>query len=193
MKGVDHVALDVHGVGYHVLVPEGVQRRVLPGQEVRLITYCYIREDAFQIYGFLTEEEKRLFVTLLSINGVGPKAAMNLLSVLPPARFGQAILESDVQAITKTPGIGKKTAQRIVLEMKAKMGQDAELSAILGESPEGAEVAELAGDDVYEALTSMGCTPQEAKKATAAARKQCGDGAPDEEILKAALRGMAKA
>jgi Holliday junction DNA helicase RuvA len=192
IKGMDHIALDVNGAGYHILVPEGVQRRLSVDQEARLLTYCYIREDAFQIFGFLTEEERRLFVTLLGINGVGPKAAMALLSALPPARFGQAVLENDVKTITKTPGIGVKTAQRIVLEMRAKMGQDTELSILLGET-EAKDAAALEGDDVYEALISMGCTPQEAKRAATQARKACGDGAKDEEVLKAALRGMAKA
>lgn len=193
LKGIEHIALDVNGAGYHVLVPEGVQRKLVVDQEVRLLTYCYIREDAFQIYGFITEEEKRLFVTLLSINGVGPKAAMALLSALPPARFGQAVLENDVKTITKTPGIGTKTAQRIVLEMRAKMGQDTELSALLGEPDRAAGDAGLEGDDVYEALVSMGCTPQEAKRAATQARKACGEDAKDEEVLKAALRSMAKA
>jgi Holliday junction DNA helicase RuvA len=190
-KGAGWVALDVNGAGYHVLVPDGVHGRLRTDAEAKLLTYCYIREDAFQIYGFLAEEERRLFITLLSVNGVGPKAALSLLSALPPARFGQAVLENDVKAITRAPGVGKKLAQRVVLEMRAKMGQDTELSVLLGETD--ADAAPVEGDDVYEALVAMGCTPAEAKRAAAKARAQLDEGAADEEVLKAALRGMAKA
>jgi Holliday junction DNA helicase RuvA len=188
-KGVDQIALDVHGAGYLVYVPASTQRRLQQGQEAKLITYCYIREDAFQIFGFLHDEEKRLFITLLSITGIGPKVALSVLSVLTPAEVGKAVLEHDVTRFTKVPGVGKKMAQRIVLELKSKMGQDAELSAILGE-PEA--LAAIEGDDVYEALISLGCSPQEARKATEGARKQLGEDAPAEELVRAALQSLAR-
>lgn len=189
-KAADHIALDVHGVGYKVFVPESVQRRLAKNQDVTLITYCHIREDAFLIFGFLKEDERALFTMLLSISGVGPKVALAVLGALPLNEFGRAILESDVNAFTKAPGVGKKMAQRIVLEMKTKMGQDPELSAILGEGD--AAVAAPEGDDVYDALISLGCTPAEAKKAAAHARKHLGDDAPAPELVRVALRSMAR-
>ncbi|MBX3180485.1 MAG: Holliday junction branch migration protein RuvA [Candidatus Hydrogenedentes bacterium] len=190
IKSLDHIALDVGGAGYEIAVPETVYRKLAVHQEVTLLTYCHIREDAFQIFGFLKEEEKTLFTTLLSINKVGPKVALNVLSGLSVQAFGQAVLENDVKAFTKIPGVGQAMAQRIVLEMKTKLKQNPDLNAIIGE-PEKAEAAPE-GDDAYEALISLGCTPAEAKKATAAARKQLGEGATDEDVVRAALRSLAK-
>lgn len=188
-KTADHVELDVNGVGYEVFVPDSVHNRLHLDQPVTLLTYCHIREDAFHIFGFLKEEEKSLFIMLLGISGIGPKVALAILSTLSPSEFGRAILDSDVTAFTKVGGVGKKTAQRVVLEMKAKMGQDAELSAILGEEPDADEET---GDDVQAALMALGCTPQEAKKAAAKARKSLDKKATDEDLVKEALRSMAK-
>jgi len=190
LKSIDHIALDVGGVGYEIAVPETVYRKLAIHQEVTLLTYCHIREDAFLIFGFLKEEEKTLFTTLLSINKVGPKVALNVLSGLSVQAFGQAVLENDVKTFSKVPGIGKAMAQRIVLEMKTKLKQNADLNAIIGE-PESTDTA-IEGDDAYEALISLGCTPAEAKKATQNARKKLGDDVPDEEVVRAALQSMAK-
>ena len=189
LKGIETVALDVGGVGYEIFVPDSVHRRLAPGQETTLLTYCHIREEVFQIFGFLREEEKSLFTMLLGVSGIGPKVALAILSAMSVPEFGRAILDSDVNAFTKVAGVGKKTAQRLILEMKAKMGQDAELSAILGEES-GAE--DESTDDVIAALLSLGCTSVEAKKAAAGARKKLGDDARDEELVKTALRSMAK-
>jgi holliday junction DNA helicase RuvA len=186
-KGADHVELDVGGVGFEVFVPEVVQRRLAVHQEATLLTYCHIREDAFQIFGFLREEEKALFRMLLGISGIGPKVSLAILSAMSVAEFGRAILENDVTAFTRVSGVGKKTAQRVVLEMKAKMGQDTELSAILGERE---ETATADSDDVIAALCSLGCSLAEARKAAATARKQAGADASAEELVKAALRSL---
>ena len=188
-KAVDYIELDVGGVGYLVWVPASVQRRVAPEQTVTLLTHCHIREDAFQIYGFLREEERALFRTLLSISGIGPKVALAILSAMGTSDFARAVLDNDVTAFTKVGGVGKKTGQRIILEMKAKLGQDTELSVLLGE-PEDAKTPDT--DDVIAALCSLGCTLNEARKAAAAARKELGEGAPDEEVVRRALRSMAK-
>ena len=187
--GINRIGLDVNGVGFDVQVPDPVQRKLSRNQEVLLLTYCHIREDSFQIFGFLTEEEKALFVECLDINGVGPKAAMGLSSALSVASFAQAIQEHDVTTITRAPGVGKKLAQRIILEMKNRMGQDPELNALLG-APDAADAAD--DDDVYEALISLGCSAAEAKKAATRARESLGEEATDEELVRAALRSLAK-
>ena len=189
LKTLDYIALDVHGAGYMVYVPEPVYRKLAVHQEVLLLTYCHIREESFQIFGFLKEEERALFTTLLSVNKVGPKVALSVLSAMSVNTFGQAVQDNDVKAFTKISGIGKAMGQRIVLEMKTKLGQNPELSAILGESE---EEATLVGDDVYEALLSLGCTPPEAKKAALDARKKLGAKATDEELVRVALRGLSK-
>jgi Holliday junction DNA helicase RuvA len=187
-KGVTHIELDVNGVGYQVFVPDRVHRKLVLESNATLLTYCYIREDAFNIYGFLREEDRSLFTTLLGVSGIGPKVAMSVLSAMSVQEFGRAILENDLNAFTKVSGIGKKGAQRIILEMKAKLKQDADLNAILGE----AEEAMPDSDDVIAALCSLGCTLGEAKRAASAARKKLGDGASDEDLVRAALQSMAK-
>lgn len=189
-KGIDRIALDVNGLGYEIFVPDSVQRRLRQGQDATLLTHCHIREDAFQIFGFLRQEEKALFHLLTGVSGIGPKVALNVLSAMQPAEFGRAIHDSDVTAFTKVGGIGKKTAQRIVLEIKAKLGQDTELDAILGEKRDD-EVDD--SDDVIAALMALGCTPAEAKRAALTARNALGKEATDEDLVKAALRSMAKA
>jgi len=190
LKGAGAIALDVGGVGYSVHVPDPVQRRLAVGQEVTLLTHCHIREDAFTIFGFLREDDKRVFDMLLGVSGIGPKLAMAVVSAMTVQEFGRALLESDVDAFTKIGGVGKKTAQRIVLEMKDKLGQDAELKAILGEDAEASNGDDR--DDVIAALLSLGCTPGEAKKAATGARRDLGDKAAAEEIVKAALRSLAR-
>ena len=188
-KALDHVELDVGGVGYEVWVSEQVQRKLVVNQETTLLTHCHIREDAFQIFGFLREEERTLFTMLLGITGVGPKVALAFLSAMSVSEFGRAVQDSDVTAFTKVSGVGKKTAQRVVLEMKARLGQDAELSAILGE---GEEATTPETDDVIAALCSLGCTMAEAKKAAQHARKGLSEEATVEELVRAALRSLAK-
>lgn len=188
-KALEHVELDVNGVGYEVWVPDTVYRKLVVNQEATLLTYCHIRENSFQIFGFLREEEKAVFVMLLGVTGIGPKVSLAVLSAMSIGEFGRAVLENDVRAFDKVGGVGKKTAQRIVLEMKAKLGQDAELSAILGESEE----TPVETDDVIAALCSLGCTTAEAKKAGAVARKQLGAEATPEDLVRAALRSLARA
>lgn len=189
-RGTTHVVLDVHGVGYLVHVPESVSRKLVVHQEATLLTHCHIREDLFQIFGFLKDEEKTLFEMLLGIQSVGPKVALSVLSALTLPAFAQALHENDVKALTRANGVGTKMAQRILVEMKTKLGQEPELNEILG-TPKMIE-DDPSGDDVYEALVSMGCTPQEAKKAAVAARKELGAKAKDEDVLRSALRSMAR-
>ena len=186
---MDHVELDVGGVGYELWVPIPVHGKLVVNQEATLLTHCYIREDAFQIYGFLREEERALFRMLLGVSGIGPKVALAVLSAMSVAEFGSAVQQNDVAAFTRVGGVGKKTGQRLILEMKAKLGQDAELSAILGARE---ETATPESDDVVAALCSLGCTLPEARKAAATARKNLGAEAAAEDLVRAALRSLAK-
>jgi Holliday junction DNA helicase RuvA len=188
-KPLNHIQLDVNGVGYLVFVPASVRSKLVVDREATLLTYCHIREDSFQIFGFLQEEQKALFIMLLSVSGIGPKVALSILSDMAPSTFGHALRQSDVTAFTKVSGVGKKTAQRLILEMKAKLGQDAELDAILGgESDEES----FDGDDVVAALLALGSTPTEAKRAAARARKNSTKNASDEDLVRTALQSLAK-
>lgn len=188
-KTPGEVVLDVNGVGYQVFVSDRVWERLSLDTSALLLTYCHIREDSFQIFGFLRQEEKAVFKLLLGISGVGPKVALAVLSTLGVREFRRAVLENDVTAITRVSGVGKKGAQRIVLETQSKLGQDTELSALLGEEA-GADSE--AGDDVVAALCSLGCTLAEAQRVAKKARDASEPDAPDEELVKTALRSMAK-
>ncbi|MBW7863915.1 MAG: Holliday junction branch migration protein RuvA [Candidatus Hydrogenedentes bacterium] len=189
-KTLNGIALDVGGVGFAVQTPEFVLRKLSINQEAILLTHCHIREDDFQIFGFMKEEEKSLFELLLGISGVGPKVAMAVVSALPPGPFAEAVQHNDITAITRAQGVGKKLAQRILVEVKSRMGQNPEWEALFGEPAAGE--ARLEGDDAYEALLSLGCTPAEARKAVTAARASLGAGARDEEVVRSALQSMAR-
>jgi len=192
-KGPDHVALDVGGAGYLVYVPGTTASKLRPQTDVTLLTHCHIREDAFVIFGFQKAEELALFRNFLGITKVGPKVALAILSTLSVAQIGQAVFDNDVKAFARVPGVGTKMAQRIVLEMKAKLGQDAELEAILGGgNGSGATAPTPETDDVIAALCAQGCSLNEARKAAEMARKQVGEGASDEDVLRAAFRTLAR-
>ena len=117
--GPDGIVLDVNGVGYLVAATPSVLRL---GEELTVQTYMHVREDALQLYGFATAEERELFVHLLSVNGVGPKVALAIVSGSTPAELRRAIALEDTKRFEAIPGIGKKTAQRVVLELKEKLG-----------------------------------------------------------------------
>lgn len=189
-KTLNGIALDVGGVGFAVQTPEFVLRKLAINQEALLLTHCHIREDDFQIFGFMKEEEKSLFELLLGISGVGPKVAMAVVSALPPGPFAEAVQHNDITAITRAQGVGKKLAQRILVEVKTRMGQNPEWEALFGEPVPGE--ARLEGDDAYEALLSLGCTPAEARKAVTAARAALGGEARDEDVVRSALQSMAR-
>lgn len=184
------IALDVNGAGYEVHVSARTYAKLALRQDVTLTTYCHIREDAFQIYGFLAKEERALFISLLGISKIGPKVALSVLSAFSVSEFGRAITESDLDAFKKVPGVGKATAQRLILEMKNQLKQDADLKALLGESGESSAPPE--GDDVYDALVSLGCTAAEARNAAGLARKSLGETAKPEDLVRAALQSLAK-
>ncbi|MFA4830097.1 MAG: Holliday junction branch migration protein RuvA [Thermodesulfovibrionales bacterium] len=118
----DNVIVEVNGVGYHVNVPLNILS-TLPeeGSNVFLYTYTHVREDALQLYGFSTEDEKKIFTTLLGITGVGPKMALNILSGISRNDFVEAIEKEDVALLCRIPGLGKKTAHRLILELRDKL------------------------------------------------------------------------
>ncbi|NLE25828.1 MAG: Holliday junction branch migration protein RuvA [Clostridiaceae bacterium] len=121
-KTVDSIIIDVNGVGYKVFTAgSALSTCSETGSEIKLHTHFYVREDTQALYGFLNEEELKMFEQLLTVSGVGPKAALSLVTYIPPSQFGLAVLTDDVESFTKAQGIGKKTAQRIILELKDKL------------------------------------------------------------------------
>ena len=118
----DHCFIDVQGVGYRVFIPGATRQKLSIGKVSSLFTHMHVREDAILLYGFYTEDEYDLFLTLTSINGIGPKVAMGILSAIDPKQFCLAISTKNIGMLTKLPGVGKKTAERMLLELKDKIG-----------------------------------------------------------------------
>lgn len=184
----DGIVIDNHGIGYHILVPGTVYDR-LPamGQEIKIYTYLQVREDALVLFGFLRAEELELFRLLITVNGIGPKGALAILSALSVDDLRFAILSEDVKAISAAPGIGPKTAQRIILDLKDKINferafEDRSLSAAA--SPLGGVKSE-----VVEALTALGYASSDVLKAMQQITMD--ENVSVEELLKQTLKQMA--
>ena len=176
----DGLVLDVNGVGYLVAATPSVLRRASAGLEVTVETYLHVREDALQLYGFADNEERELFVHLLTVSGVGPKVALAVVSGSPPGELRRAIALGDHARFQAIPGIGKKTAERIVLELREKLGSVAETGiAIVADAP-GHLVAR-------DALVELGYTVLDAERALAEIDPEL----PPEERVKLALRSAA--
>jgi Holliday junction DNA helicase RuvA len=182
LKKPNLVVVDVQGVGYEVIIPlSSFYPLPDPGADVLLQIYTHVREDALALFGFLTEREKLVFTRLISISGIGPKLAVTILSGIPIDEFIAATQKGDLVKLTSIPGVGKKTAERIVLELKDKMAELAVAS----------EASVLSGvqDDVVSALMNLGYQKQAADKAVKNAMEE---GSPEEfePLLKAALRRL---
>lgn len=115
--------LETGGIGYRVFISEKSRQNIHLGESVRILTYMAVREDAMLLYGFLTQEEYDLFLILISISKIGPKVAMGILSAMEPAEFVFNVRNRNVNALTKLPGVGKKTAERLLMELKDKVGE----------------------------------------------------------------------
>ncbi len=181
-----YVLVEVNGVGYGVHVPLSTYHK-LPqiSEEIRLFTHLTVREDDLSLYGFYTPEEKRLFSTLISISGVGPRSALTILSSIEVSQFHQAIIKEDMTTLTSISGIGKKTAQRLILELKDKLKEDAclvrELSSETKSDKKNIEDAILA-------LISLGYKKDTATQATNKALDILKEGFDIEQLIKTALK-----
>jgi holliday junction DNA helicase RuvA len=176
-RTVEGLVLDVGGVGYLVHATPSAARQ--EGDEITVHTYLHVREDTLQLYGFAEVAERELFVQLLSVNGVGPKVALAVVSGSPAADLRRAIVLEDAARFQAIPGIGKKTAERIVLELKEKLAGDLSLAPTPG-VPAGDLVAR-------DALVELGFTLQDAERALAAVDPDL----PAEERVRLALRQAA--
>ena len=175
-RTVDGLVLDVNGVGYLVAATPSVLRRADGAPEVTLETYLHVREDALQLYGFADAAERELFEHLLSVTGVGPKVALAIVSGSSPAELRRAIVLEDTARFEAIPGIGKKTAQRVVLELKEKVGT-------VEHAPSGGAPHLVARD----ALVGLGWSVPEAERALAGVDPDL----PAEERVRVALREAA--
>ena len=188
-KNAGELILLAGGVGYQINCSMNTLAAAPAlGETMRCYTYLSVREDAMELFGFASREEKRMFLSLTGVSGVGPKMALALLGSMPLKELNLAILLGDVTALSRAPGIGKKTAQRIALELKDKVSQeDVSTVSVGGAAP----VQSMAADcvtEALEALQALGYTPAEARNAVQSVRDQSDK---TDELIKLALRSMA--
>ncbi len=190
----DRVIVDVGGVGFGVFMPvQSMERLPSVGNEVKLYTYLNVKEDAMQLFGFLSRDDLHVFKLLLGVSGIGPKGGQSILSALSADDLRFAVMSGDVKAIAKAPGIGKKTAEKLIVELRDKLsiedtlehvarGEDAALSG------QGAPATKTQSEAV-QALTALGYGSTEALKAVK--QVELTEDASVEDVLKQALKYMA--
>lgn len=195
--GESYLLIDVNGVGYEVQASAKTLRNLKAGDEVSLTIDTHVREDAIKLFGFQSEHERSWFRTLQSIQGVGAKVALAVLSVLTPQDLANAIALGNWAAVEESPGVGKKLAQRIVMELKDKAPA---LSVAGLNVPAGASgaamsttaIANHAAAEAISALTNLGYNPQQASAAVAVAMKELGETAGTAGLIKRGLKELAK-
>ena len=158
--GTDHIVVENQGIGYLIFVPASVLDQMpASGSEVKIYTYLYVREDALCLYGFLTRDDLHVFKLLITVNGIGPKGALGILSTISPDNLRFAVLAGDTKTISKAPGIGSKTAQKLIIELKDKL----KLEDVFGEDdpviqavPQGAKSS---SNEAVLAMVALGYSP----------------------------------
>lgn len=188
--GDDSIILDVHDVGYRILLsPTSIAFLPQIGEEVQLYTYTSVREDAIWLYGFLNYEDLEIFKKCITVSGIGPKGGMSILSVMDADALRFAIISGDAKAIAKAPGIGSKTAQRLILELKDKISVEDTLTR---REVDGVRMTASMNDDTskeaVEALVALGYSSSEALKAVKSVENAAEMDA--EAVLKAALKNL---
>ena len=186
----DTVVIECGNIGYEIHVPVSVLQK-LPGvgKEAKLFTYFQVREDAMCLFGFLNRQDLQMFKQLISVNGIGPKGALGVLSVLSPDDLRRAIVSGDAKAISKAPGVGAKTAQRIILDLKDKINLEEFLLPLFAEEETTGAMAGGVAGEAIEALTALGYSAVEAGRAVK--RVEVTETMTAEDVLKASLKHLA--
>lgn len=185
--GESTVTIENNGMGFAVFVTGRDAAQMRTGSDILLHTYFNVREDAMQLFGFLSRDDLGVFKLLLGVNGVGPKAALGILSALDANDLRFAVLSDDLKTISAAPGVGKKTAQKLILELKDKFSlQDAFEEKLAVQIPDGAPGGNR--EEAVQALTALGYSPSDALKAIRSV--EADESMSTEDILKAALRQM---
>lgn len=181
--------IDCGGVGYACRTTSYTLSQIRKGEKAKLYTYLSVREDAMDLYGFFSQEELKLFRQLISVSGVGPKAALAILSSTAPANLAMSIIIGDEKALTAAPGVGKKIAQRVILELKDKLARGQTVSAS-GESVSGPAVTIIPKDKLSEASAALAVLGYSQAEISAALRGIDIDAQPLEQIVRLALKNM---
>ena len=192
-KNEDSAVVEAHGVGYQIFVPVPVLSELPPlGESVKIYTYFSVREDGMSLFGFLSRQDLAMFKQLIGVNGIGPKSALGILSACRPDVLRMAVASGDAKTISRAPGVGPKTAQRIILDLKDKIRPEDVLAGGLEESlavPEEISGVGQAGKEAVEALTALGYSAAEA--AGAVKKVKITEEMTAEDVLKGALRHLA--
>ncbi len=187
-KSDNSVVIDNGGIGYRIYTSaNSLSGAGEAGSEIKMYTHLNVREDVFDLYGFITEEERDMFLNLLSVSGVGPKAALAVLSAAAPAKLALAVITGDAKTITKAQGVGPKMAQRIILELKDKLKNE-DLDILPDDSPETDTKDSGASADAVSALVVLGYSAADASRAVS----EAGTSENTEEIIKRALVQLMK-
>ncbi len=165
IKAKDYIVVDVGGIGYKIFMSETAINELEKGTEAKVFTYMRVREDDISLYGFLNNEELVTFELLISVGGVGAKSAITILSNITPSKFALAVITNDVNTLKKLPGIGAKTAARIILELKDKMKTEQGIEESKNEEIKEAIVLDNKANDAVEALCVLGYTRKDVEKA----------------------------
>ncbi len=182
-KGDTYAVVDAGGIGYRLTMTANSLIRLKTGEKTRVYTHLYISENIMELYGFASADEREMFRRLIGISGIGPKAAAAILSLYTPQSLAAAIVTEDEKAISKAPGIGKKTAGRIILELKDKLTDSELVPVTAAEQPQSD-----AASEALEALLSLGYMRSEALTALSG----LGEELPTEEMIRQALKKMAR-
>lgn len=180
------IVLDAGGVGYYIQCTASVSSSVTLGEKAKIYTYQHVREDAIILFGFASKEERTMFLRLISVSGIGPKSALQVLSAISARDLALILVTGDYAALCKVPGIGKKTAQRLVLELREKVDNDEFISQSALSTSTAQKSSAYSADAIY-ALTALGYSSAEATKAVDAVAANCSN---TEEIIKQVLKNL---
>ncbi|MDD4844303.1 MAG: Holliday junction branch migration protein RuvA [Anaerotignum sp.] len=186
-RGGSYIILETGGIGYQIFVSLGMLSQ-LPelGKEIKVFTYMSVKEDGISLFGFSSKEEQEMFLKLLTVGGVGPKGALGFLSQLTPQEIIMAIISGDEKTLSKAPGVGRKTAQRVILELKDKCSTEDAIAIPFASQGEARGVGG-AKFEAIDAMTALGYSRSEAAQTVG---QVAVEGMTTEEILKAALKKM---
>ena len=185
------ITVNVSGVGYGINVTSSVLKSLSSkGQKIKILTYLNVKEDSMQLFGFSSKEEKGLFLQLLSVSGIGPKGAMNIVSSFELNQLVTAIAKADVEMLTAAQGIGKKTAQRVIVELREKISKTYSLDASSGIFDASTDSPLL--KDAVSALMALGYGSKEARKAVSKGVDELSSGASVEDLIKYSLKNLSQ-
>ena len=193
IKTKGYIVVETGGIGYKIFMPESSIEKVGNiGENVQVHTFMRVREDDISLYGFLTNEELRMFELLLGVSGIGAKGALTILSNIKPSQFALAVISNDVGILKKLPGIGPKTAQRVILELKDKLRKEQEMAVVEGKEENSLQETMLEDEKVSEAISALQVLGYSRREITSALQKVDMSSLSVEDIIRKGLGNLAK-